>query len=71
MKKVKLAAMLVSAAFITVLSIGDKDNNCQCRSYQIDTHMDTVTVYDGGRIVGRYITTWTSQIDSIILKDNE
>lgn len=42
------------------------------RDYQIDLHMDTVWIYDHDRLVGRFTnTTWNSQYDSIIMKDNE
>lgn len=41
------------------------------RDYQIDLHMDTVWIYDGDRLVGRYISNWKNQMDSIILADNE
>jgi hypothetical protein len=40
--------------------------------YQINLHNDTVWVYDNGRFVGSYINTkWDSQLDSILLKDNQ
>jgi len=48
--------------------------NCKghsLRDYQLDLHMDTVRVYDGERLVDTYITNWTNQIDTVILKDNE
>lgn len=49
-------------------------NNCKghsMRDYQIDLHNDTVWVYDGQRLVERYVTNWEGQIDTILLKDNE
>lgn len=56
------------------------DGNCVCdglgcppilpRDYQLDLHMDTVWVYDGDRLVDRYITTWGTHLDSVLLKDN-
>ncbi len=40
--------------------------------YQISLHFDTVWLYDGSRLVGSYINTkWDSQLDSLILKDNQ
>lgn len=41
------------------------------RDYQIDLHNDTVWVYDGQRLVERYVTTWKGQIDSALLNDNQ
>lgn len=41
------------------------------KDYQIDLQMDTVKIYDGQRLVGSYISTWTNQIDTILLKDNQ
>jgi hypothetical protein len=40
------------------------------RDYQIELHMDTLWVWDYKRLVGKYITNWKNQIDSILLKDN-
>ena len=39
--------------------------------YQLDVHMDTIWLYEGDRLVDRWITDYTSKIDSVILKDNE
>lgn len=40
------------------------------REYQLELDMDTVTVFDGDRIVGRYVNTrWDSQLDSILIED--
>lgn len=40
------------------------------RDYQIELFYDTVWVYDGSRLVGRYTSNWTNQIDIIIINDN-
>lgn len=50
----------------------DKDESSYLQDYQIRLHMDTVWVFDRERLVGEYINTkWDSQMDSIILKDNQ
>lgn len=42
------------------------------KDYQIELDMDTVEIWDKSRLVGRFTnTTWNSQYDSIIMKDNE
>jgi len=41
------------------------------RDYQLDLYMDTVKVYDGGRLVGSYVSNWNSQMDTIIINDNQ
>lgn len=38
--------------------------------YQLNIHNDTVCIYDGERLVSRYTTRWNSQLDSVIMKDN-
>jgi hypothetical protein len=40
------------------------------REYQLQLDMDTVTVFDADRIVGRYISRFDSQLDSILIEDN-
>lgn len=45
--------------------------NTLLRDYQIELFMDTVSVYDGRRLVGKYRTNWKNQIDRILLRDNE
>ena len=41
------------------------------RDYQVEYHFDTVWIYDADRLVGSYIdSSYTSKMDSIILKDN-
>lgn len=41
------------------------------RDYQIDLHIDTVWLYDGDRLVGRFInSTPNSKLDSLISEDN-
>lgn len=40
------------------------------REYQLQLDMDTVTVFDGDRIVGRYVSRFDSQLDSILIEDN-
>lgn len=51
-------------------------NNCTGhgiapRDYQIEVYNDTVWVYDGQRLVERYVTNWKGQIDSVLLNDNQ
>ncbi len=49
-------------------------DNCKghsMRDYQLDLHNDTVWVYDGQRLVERYVTNWKGQIDSVLLNDNQ
>lgn len=41
------------------------------RDYQVEIYMDTVWIYDGHRLVGKYTTNWSSQLDSILLADNQ
>lgn len=42
------------------------------QDYQIRLHVDTVWIYDRDRLVGTFINTkWDSQLDSILLKDNQ
>lgn len=47
--------------------------NCQpyLRDYQIQLHMDTVWIYDGNRLVGRYTSDWSNQMDTILINDNQ
>lgn len=40
------------------------------RDYQIELHMDTVWIYDGNRLVYMYLSNWTNQMDTAIMKDN-
>lgn len=56
------------------------DGECECdgmncwilkRDYEVDIYMDTLWLWDGPRLVGRYTTNWRNQIDTIILKDNQ
>ena len=46
-------------------------SNTLLRDYQLYLHDDTVIVYDGKRRVDTYLSTWNSQLDSIILEDNQ
>ncbi len=41
------------------------------RDYQIEVYNDTVWVYDGQRLVDRYISNWKGQIDTVLLNDNQ
>jgi hypothetical protein len=56
------------------------DGECVCdgmeclvkkRDYEIELYGDTLWVFDGDRPVGRYISNWHNQIDTILLKDNQ
>jgi len=47
------------------------DSLAPLRDYQIELYNDTVWIFDRNRPVGRYISNWHNQIDTIILKDNE
>ena len=50
----------------------DCANHIDDKDYQLQLHNDTIWVYDGKRLVAGYVNKdWTSQLDSIILKDNE
>lgn len=40
------------------------------RDYQIEIYFDTVWIYDADRLVDKYTTTFTGQMDSVLLKDN-
>jgi hypothetical protein len=58
---------VISVAYVAGMERGKKP----IRDYQIDLHMDTVWLYDGERLVGRFTNTrYDSQLDSLILKDN-
>jgi hypothetical protein len=41
------------------------------RDYQIELHIDTVWIYDGDRLVGRYVSNRNTSLDSLIMKDNQ
>lgn len=43
----------------------------QLKDYQIDLYRDTIWVYDGERLVSKYVTNFKGQIDSILLDDNQ
>jgi hypothetical protein len=56
------------------------DSQCECdgmecliykRDYEITLYMDTLWLWDGPRLVGRYTTNWKNQIDELLVKDNE
>jgi len=56
------------------------DGECLCdgmdcrvlkRDYQLELYHNTVWTFDGSKLVGRYITNWYNQINSILLKDNQ
>lgn len=77
-----LISVIVCAAYF--IGVSQQPNKCpfegaECpnvqsylQDYQIQVYNDTVTVYDANRIVGKYINTkWDSQLDSIIIGDNE
>lgn len=56
-----------------VVLIGDYDHSyTNPREYQIELNNDTVEVYDGNRVVGKYIIDdkHKSPIDSIFINDN-
>jgi hypothetical protein len=39
--------------------------------YQIELDMDTVYIYDGKRLVERFVSTdWNSKYDSVFIRDN-
>jgi len=55
------------------------DGFCECdgmecwvhkRDYEVDVYMDTLWLWDGSRLVGRYTSDWGNQIDTLIIKDN-
>lgn len=56
------------------------DGLCECdgfgcapllKDYQLELWNDTVWIYEGKRLVGRYTSNWKNQFDSIILNDNQ
>lgn len=46
----------------------------QMKDYQIELHMDTVWIYDRGRLIDMFIhpddKSWHNQYDEVFLKDN-
>lgn len=60
-----------SAEYPTQLDIKKMFNCKNVRDYQLELHMDTVWIYDGDRLVDWYISTWNSQLDTILMNDNQ
>lgn len=75
--------LFIIACLLFAIGCAKKENRCpyegaECpnvqtylRDYQIEVYYDTVWIYDADRLVGRYVSNWQNQMDSIILKDNE
>lgn len=49
----------------------DHDCTHDNRDYQLELTMDTIYVYDNQRLVSKYVTDYSTKLDSILLKDNE
>lgn len=74
--KRNLAILLTAFVLFAVVGIyGLCRINCkpytQPRDYQIDLYIDTIWVYDGERLVSKYVTNFKSQMDSVLLDDNQ
>lgn len=41
------------------------------RDYQIEIHFDTIWVYDGDKLVDKYVSNWKEHFDSVVMKDND
>lgn len=65
--------LLLIAALVFVifaLLVETRRNQAVLQDYQIQLDMDTVTIYDRGRVVGKFTTDFTSKYDSVFIKDN-
>lgn len=71
---VGILGVLLAASLVSLILAITEHYHPKCpaaKDYEIQLHMDTVWIWDGDRLVGRYITNWQSQMDSIIIDDNQ
>jgi hypothetical protein len=68
MKYIVILALLSSC-------MSTRMHNRLMRDYQVLLHMDTVWIYDGKRLVNKFVhqseCDWHNKYDSIMIKDNQ
>ncbi len=65
-----LGGIMIGMILSLVIIHFTKDNKIQPRSYQIQLHDSTATLYDGNREIGTFNYKYT-ELDQIILIDNQ
>lgn len=63
--------IIVIAFSISGIRITKDKQSSIYTDYQIVIYNDTIWLYDDNRFVGKCITNWNSNLDSLILIDNQ
>lgn len=66
-----LILFLIIIGFNSCIIMSKSKYHHKLHDYQIELDMDTVYIYDGKRLVERFVSTdWNSKYDSVFIRDN-